>query len=254
LLTQNVALLDLEFHVNHILINETALHAEFWTGANDPHQAPYLSSASPARLKMLWRSLNSCKDFILTFLSYRNQDLFYLTAFIYPRLYFVFITLVKLVFLDSEGSGAGGSDQSDTWDFQSHPWSTIKVAKEADFQELAKQVLEKFTAVSTDFVGSDGQRDAMSNLASAMQILMAGYVQQKNGMQRALQSAETPTSSVEMAQELTEAATNSTTYSSVEAIGNGGDSGTFDKTLVWEDLGNMVWDDLLDNFTMGPFL
>src|ERR1700760_3960113 len=90
LLSQNAALLDLEFHMIRILINEAALYAEFWTCANDIHQAPDLSSLTATRLKMLWRSLNSCKEFIHTFLSYRNQDLFYLTAFIYPRLCYVF--------------------------------------------------------------------------------------------------------------------------------------------------------------------
>jgi hypothetical protein len=253
LLTQNVALLDLEFHIIHILINEAALYAGLWTSANDPHQAPDLSSPSSARSKMLWHSLNSCKDFIHTFLSYRNQDLFYLTAFIYPRLCYVFITLAKLVFLNSDSSSTGRSDQSDTRNFQGDPWRTINVAKEADFQELGKQVLEKFTAVATDFVGSDGQRDVMSNLASAMRILMAEYEQQMNGIQRALQSAEASAPAVEMAQKHTDAAADSTAYPSVEAIGYGGDSGIFDKAFVWEGLGNMGWDDLLENFTMGPF-
>jgi hypothetical protein len=253
LLTQKVALLDLEFHVIRIMINEAALHPEFWTCANESNQVPDLTSLSVARSKMLWRSLNSCKGFIHTFLSYRNQDLFYLTAFIYPRLCYVFITIAKLVFLDSDSRGVGWSNQSDTLDFHNRPWSMMNIAKEADFQGLGKRVLEKFTTVATNFVGADGQRDAMSNLASAMRILMAGYAQQMNEIQGGLHPAETSASTVEIIQEHTSAAVDSTAYSSVQGLGNGSDSGTFDIGFNWDSYSNTVWDDMLENFTMVPF-
>src|ERR1700749_3229396 len=96
------------------MINEAALHEEFWMIASDTQQALGLSSSPVARSNMLWRSLRSCKDFIHTFLSYRDQDLFYLTAFIFPRLCYVFITLAKLVFLDfdSDNRCGGEADQS----------------------------------------------------------------------------------------------------------------------------------------------
>jgi hypothetical protein len=252
LLTWKIALLDLEFHVIRITINEAALHEEFWTVAEDAHQVSNPTSPSAVRTKMLWCSLNSCKDFIRTFLSYGNEDLFYLTAFIYPRLCYVFITLARLVTLDSNSGAMSGLDQSDTRNFRSHSWSAMNVAKEAEFQELGKQVLEKFTAIATNFLGADGERDVMSNLASAMRLLMVGYEQQINEIENASRNAEVSAPTVEMAREQTHAAIGSTTYSTAQGTENGGSSSAFDMAFTWDSSANTVWDDILENFTIIP--
>ena len=196
---------------------------------------------------MLWRCLHSCKDFIHTFLSYQNQDLFYLTAFIYPRLSYAFITLLKLVFLEYYSSSTRRLDQSDTRDCRRRLWKTSNIAEEAEFQELSKQILEKFSAVATDFVGADGERDAMSNLASAMRMLMVEYDQQMNEIQGALRSAETSTSAVGMTQEYTGAVVDPIAHSSVQGVDYGG-NGSFDIAVAWESLANTGWEDLLQNF------
>jgi hypothetical protein len=228
------------------MISETALHDEFWTLATDSKQRLDSNSHSAARSKMLWRSLGNCKDYIHTFLSYQPQDLFHLTVFIYPRLCYVFVVLAKLVFLDSNGI-MSGLEQLNNSDADSCSWNTMNVAKEAEFQELGQKVLDKFTTVVTDFVGVNGQRDAMFNLASAMKLLMTGYEQQMTELQTMLQSRETSNSVIETPEEYDGSAVNSTPYSSVQGIGTGVDGDAFDMAFSWDSSANTFWDDVLDN-------
>jgi hypothetical protein len=251
---RTIALLNMELHVVRIMINEAGLHPVFWACASESNQASDSTPPSVTRSKMLWSSLNSCKDFIHTFMSYRNQELFYLTVFVYPRLCYVFITIARLVFLDFDSRGVGASpNQSDTRDFQSRLWGTANVAKEADYQRLGKRVFEKFTAVATNFIGPDGQRDAMSNLASSMRILITGYEHRMNEIQNAQYRPEMSGSEVEMIHEHPDIAVDSTTYSSVQEFNNGGDSGTFDIGFTWDSSASTIWDDILENFTIVPF-
>ncbi|KAH8893588.1 hypothetical protein GQ53DRAFT_626427, partial [Thozetella sp. PMI_491] len=78
--------LELELHIIRVIIDEAALHTELWDCEEDAHPTADGSLLHVTRAKMLSRSLASCRDFILTFLSYQNQDLFYLTIFGYSRL------------------------------------------------------------------------------------------------------------------------------------------------------------------------
>jgi hypothetical protein len=94
----------------------------------------------------------------------------------------------------------------------------------------------------------------MSNLMSAMRVLMAGYEQQMSEIQRSLHRPETSASGVEMSREHANAVVDSTAYSSVQGLHNGGDSGIFDLGFAWDSSDNTVWDDILENFTMVPFL
>lgn len=202
---------------------------------------------------MLWRSLMSCKDFIHTFLALPNDNLFYLTAFIYPRLCYVFITLAKLVFVESDGRGTNRSDQSeDIGHFQSSAWATLNVAKEADFLHLGKQILDKFSAVAVDYAGADGERDAMSNLAAAMTILMAGYEQQTNEEHRASNGAELVDSAAGMVPEHADGAVDFTAFQPGQ-MGNAGGGGALDTMFEWESPTRTAWDDMLESFSMSPF-
>jgi hypothetical protein len=235
------------------MINEAALHPEFWTCANDSNYASGSTSLSVARTQMLSHSLASCKSFVEIFLSYRTQDLFYLTSFIYPRLCYVFITIAKLVYLDSDGKAGNESAQTGTRDVQKRTWNNMNVAKEANFQGLARLVLEKFAAVSTNFVGAEGQLDAMSNLASAMKILMAGYEQQMKEIQGDSQRSKTADKAVAVIQEDADADADSIMYPAVEEFGNSAGSGRFDIGFDWDSSATMIWDNMLENFTMMPF-
>lgn len=202
---------------------------------------------------MLWSSLESCKAFVRKFLSYQNDDLFYLTAFVYPRLCYVFITMAKIVFLDVEHKvPALSSDPSSTQGSQNRLWNTLDVAKEAQFPQLSKAVLEKFTAVATDFADGSGQRDAMANLASAMRILIAGYEQQMSGMLGGLQKAETMApGGCETAHATDALAVDLDPYSSVSLV-DGAGSGAFDVTSPWNPTAS-TWEEILESFTMVPF-
>ncbi len=203
---------------------------------------------------MLWSSLESCKAFVRKFLSYQNDDLFYLTAFVYPRLCYVFITIAKIVFLDIEHKGpAPSSDPSSTQGSQNRLWNTLDVAREAQFPQLSKAVLEKFTAVATDFVDDSGQRDAMANLASAMRILIAGYEQQMRGIQGGgLLKAETIGPGRGETTHATDTlAVDLDPYSSFSLVDGAGGS-AFDVTSPWNPTPS-TWDDILESFTMVPF-
>jgi hypothetical protein len=161
-----------------MMLNEAALHAELWTS----HTSDESSSSNMlpvARTNMLTHSLNSCKAFINAFLSYGREDIFYVSAFIHPRLYYAFITLAKIVFLDPETTGANMSNTL------AGPtlWNTTDMAKQADFKNLAKQVLDKFATIATDFVSTDGRRDAICTLAISMKVFIAGYEQQMKDLQ-----------------------------------------------------------------------
>jgi hypothetical protein len=210
---------------------------------------------------MLWNSLHSCKAFIHTFLSYQNPDLFFLTAFTFSRLCYVFITLAKLVHLNLDGTSEDAlqlTSQSPTQDAQRHPWHTMNIAKEADFSVLATKVLEKFTAVATDFVGAEGERDPMWYLSSMVGILMSGYEKQMRGKQRAMLNAEALAKELDSAQKQIGTAIDSTSFpsqgtSSAASNGNFGASSLEQSAeLQWDSLDDMAWEQILDNFMMIP--
>jgi hypothetical protein len=239
-----IALLELEYHANCMTLNEAALHSELWTS----HSSGENSGANMfpvARTNMLTRSLNSCKHFIHTFLSYGREELFFVTAFIHPRLYYAFITLAKIVFLEYETSGTHMSNTLASPKL----WNTMDIAKEADFQNLAKQVLDKFLAISTDFVSTDGRRDAMCNLAASMKVFIAGYDQQMKEFQEIVQNSETSALPVEP--HLEQNSTNvSTAQLPIQDIGR--IDGDFD--MIWESVANSTWDwdDIMENFSVAP--
>jgi len=114
----------------------------------------------------------------------------------------------------------------------------VDIAKQAGFRELGKMALDKFNAVATDFTGPDGQRDAMSNLASTMRVLIAGYEHQMNESQGALGS-ETSHLAVQNEQEI-----NTSTVAPIQETddANGGDA--FD-VFAWEPSSNTAWDGIL---------
>jgi hypothetical protein len=231
------------------MINEAALHSEFWTSASDAEPS-LATSSSIARSKMLWRSLSSCQDLIYTFLSHRSEDLFYHTAFVCPRLVYAFIALAKLVALFSETKRVSES-QSVTSDFPNLPGSMADLINEVNYQELAKQVLDKFTAISTDFVGADGRRDSMANAASGMRLMIAGYERQIKELQTPLQGAEMSAPVDEIFKEDVDTV-GSTAYAYDQEIHDG--DGSFDMDFAGELPGNTFWDDVLDSFTIVPYL
>jgi hypothetical protein len=195
---------------------------------------------------MLWRSLSSCQDLIRTFLSYQNQDLFYLTAFVCPRLLYAFITLAKLVALHSE-NGAGGP-QSATSGFPGHSWSLLDFAREVNYQHLARQVFDKFTSVSAKFIGADGRQDSMANAASGMKMMIEGYERQMDKVQSPPRSMEMPATMGEISQQHLEA--NHTAYTRDQEV----DDSSFDANFTWEAPENTFWDDILESFTIVPYL
>ncbi|KAF2103559.1 hypothetical protein NA57DRAFT_53074 [Rhizodiscina lignyota] len=245
-------LFSLEFQVLCILINEVALHDELWNS----HPDPASNFPSITRSKMLLSSLNSCKSFLHAFISYQNRDLYYLTVFIIPRLYYVFITLLKLVFLDFDNRGEDNSQQADqtTPESQNQPWHMMNIAQESDFFALASRVLQKFTAVATDFIGPEGQRDAMSNFASAMKILMTGYEKQMNEKQTTMVNAET--AKMPDLEESSDTVVESTPYTSRGADNDDSnevlDLSSVDQ-LSWDLSDNILWDEMLNTFSMLPF-
>lgn len=239
----------MEFKAIYITINEAALHTEFWCSTNDS-QPVNASSSTVARSKMLWRSLSSCQDLICTFLTFQNQDLFYLTAFVCPRLLYAFITLAKLVAIYSENRVAGESETS-TLVMPNQDWSIVELANETNFQELAKKVLDKFTAISTDFVGADGRRDSMSNAASAIKMMIAGYEQQIKEIQISLQSRQMSVSEGAISNGAPDTA-GSTTYTCDYEIGGG--NTTFETDFTFNSPENTFWDDILESFTIVPYL
>lgn len=242
------AVLDLEFQVIRVIINEAALHSDIWTRLNVSYEGSEADLLPATRIKMLWDSMDACKTFIHTFLSFSSQDLYYLTALIYPRLCYVFITLAKLVFLNSETYNPEQSGESNLQVYQSSPWDTIRAAEAADFHSLASQVLEKFTAAAAMFSGSDGQRNPMSNLASAIKVLMARYEQQIGEVQGAWRTAQSSVLAMETAQNLSSEATDLDTHFQAQAMDNNV-HGVFDAQFGWDFLSSVNWDDMLATFT-----
>ena len=198
---------------------------------------------------MLWRSLQGCKDFIETFISLPNEELFHLTAFVYSRLCYVFITLARLVFLNTNQSTASTPG--------SH-WNIATVAKEAQYQHLGKQVLAKFTSIATDYIGPDGHRDPMSALASAMKLLLTGYVQQMNDFQKSGRFSE-PSDQAnggleQQQQQQQEYGGNVQIDNTTAAQASTADLDmNFDLDVTWDATASAAWDDVLETFTMSPF-
>ena len=213
---------------------------------------------------MLMGSITSCKDFVHAFLSLPNAQLFHLTAFVYSRLCYVFITLARIVFLDIP-QNRGVNHNPGLMQILNTSWSTAIVAREAQFQHLGKQVLAKFTAVATDYTGPNGHKDAMSALASAMKLLLTGYEQQMNDLQKSGVSTELPNRGggaleqhtqqeygVEMQGDDTAAAVASTTRTQRGSAMADLD-GAFDLDFAWDATASAAWDDILETFTMSPF-
>ena len=243
------------------MINEVALHNEFWNVPNSTSWASDANAPSIIRSRMLWHSFESCKAFIERFLSCRNPDLFFLTAFTLSKLCYVFITLAKLVQLDLDRMGEDASNPTTelrTPEADHSLGRRMTLAKEADFFFLASKVLEKFTAVATDFVGIDGERDAMWNLSSMMRIIMSAYERQMREKQKPILNAEVSAKELEMAQDRSGAAIDPASYSSRET-GTSGSDGTYGSSsleqsteIQWGLTDDIVWDQILDNFSMIP--
>ena len=197
---------------------------------------------------MLWRSLQGCKDFIETFISLPNEELFHLTAFVYSRLCYVFITLARLVFLNTNQSTASTPG--------SH-WNIATVAKEAQYQHLGKQVLAKFTSIATDYIGPDGHRDPMSALASAMKLLLTGYEQQMNEVLKSGASDRLPgytNGTVPQQHPQQEFGGNMQIDNTTAAHASTADLDmNFDLDFTWDATASAAWDDVLETFTMSPF-
>jgi hypothetical protein len=162
------------------MICEIALRDEFWNDSNHSSNSSTSSFLSVSRSKMLWNSLKSCKTFVHALLSLQNEELFYIAAFIFAKLCYVFISLANFVKLNtcwtSECISQPVSQQQGP-DNLLHPRGSIgavNMEREVDFVKLATQMRDKFMAVATEFAGPGGERDAMSNFAQRMQFLLSG--------------------------------------------------------------------------------
>ncbi|KAL7908504.1 hypothetical protein GGI35DRAFT_62245 [Trichoderma velutinum] len=235
---QKNTLLDLELLGIRIMINEAALHPEFWSHTKGEYQDTNQSHFPVSRIHMLCDSLQTCQEFIRTFLTFSSYDLRYLTVFIYPKLCYVFMTLSKLVFLDSGSNHAKDSGQPEHQASQTSLWEPVHVAAQADFQTLASQVLEKFTAGASSNSYFEGQRNAMSNFVFAMKLLMSRYEQQMNQIRKDWHNTEPLVLPIEIPQDGTAAAPNGN--------GNVPNIVNMDTAFSWELLASIGWEDSLE--------
>ena len=120
----------------------------------------------------------------------------------------------------------------------------VDLINKVNYQELAKQVLDKFIAISTDFIGDDGRRDSMANRASAMRMMIAGYERQISEIQEPLHSAAMSASGGHAN------SAGATMDACEQEVGDGDD--TFDMDFGWDSVGNTFWDGVLENFTIIP--
>ena len=252
-LTSHVALLSLEYDILSLLIHEVALHDRFWEDPKSLSAVSEINTLSSVRSKMLWSSLQSCNSLARTFLSYQDSDVFFLTAFAFSKLCYVMVTFAKLVQLELS---LASKDNSRTTEPQRQHW--INVVKEAEFPYLAVKVMEKFSNLATDFVGTDGERDAMWNLSSMVRIMVSGYEKQAGQLQRATLSSEVSTRELEGAQDRNDRATGPNSFHSQQAddpeenVPFGAPFLEQSSDFQWDRLDNIAWDQILDGFSIVP--
>ena len=253
MLTGHVALLTMEHDILGLMIHEVALHERFWEDSNSSSEVPDTNTLSSVRSKMLWSSLQSCNSLAHTFLSYQDSNVFFLTSFVISKLCYVMVTFAKLMQLELV---LASKDNSRTTDPQRR--HLISIVKEAEFPYLATRVMEKFRNLATDFVGTEGERDAMWNLSSMVRIMISGYAKQTGEIQRAMLNAEASTRELEWAQAGDDRATGPTSFH-IQETGYPDENSPLGATfleqstdLEWDPLENISWDQILDDFSLLP--
>jgi hypothetical protein len=220
------------------MINEVALRSEFWNHTGGEHHGFSRNDFPVTRIRMLCDSLQLCQEYIRTFLVFSSHDLPYLTVFIYPKLSYVFMTLSKLVFLDSDNCPPKASGHLELQNIQNSPWDPVRVGAEADFLTLATEVSEKFAAGASNYGDFDGQRSAMANLGSAMKILMLRYEQQMGQFRKGFLNTEQLAFSKEISQDNAAEAANE--------IGTMSNNTNMDMALPWDLLASLRWEETLE--------
>lgn len=205
---------------------------------------------------MLIKSIQGCKAVLSTVLSHDDWDIFFLTAYTFSKLCYTLMSLAKVGLAGIEEPWEDNSDSKNpslTQRYQRLSWPTTDVAEEVDFVNLARQVQEKFNALTTDFVSPTGQRDAMWNFSSIVSIILARYDKQKR------ERAKEPTMNTAMsghnsnltgttASDLS--ASTQTTERHSPDVALGPSFGEQDNGLQWEPLNDSSWDQIMDNLTM----
>jgi len=136
---------------------------------------------------MLWKSLECSEALLQRFISCPDSDLYFMTVFTHLKLCYVFITLAKLIRFDLrlmniDHLGATGR-------FSTPP--QMSFVRETNFPHLAPKILEKFTALATDYLGPEGERDAMWDLAFVVMMLTSGYEKEAAEVQEAMSKSKT---------------------------------------------------------------
>ena len=128
---------------------------------------------------MLWRMITMAKSCLQAFLSFQTLHLFHLTFSSWPRLCYVLIVYVRLIFFEITESSKVQAQQSNHRIFDSpleiNCWDPVLAAQEADMPRLVALLQEKLLAVTSDAVGSGRERDAMFYFGFLLKGMMAGY-------------------------------------------------------------------------------
>jgi hypothetical protein len=241
----------LEIQQVRMMIHEVAFHEEYWNDSNHSSIRSTTSFPSVSRSKMLWNSLTSCKASVNAFLAIQNEELFYMTAFTFSKLCYVFISLANFVRLDTCWTSECISQpvgRQQGLDGPLSPWQsigTVSMEREVDFHKLVSQMRDKFMTVATEFTGPDGERDAMHNLAQRMQLLLSGYENQQ----------KTTTSTAEQAQIDRSNHGSHAQETPSNEIGNDSMGASYfeeDIHLEWDSMSDKAWNRVLDSFMMYP--
>jgi hypothetical protein len=227
------------------MVYEVSLHDDLWAKSDQEAEAQptHLRPLSLLRSQMLWNSMQCCKALIQSFLAYSAQQVSSLTAFTYSRLCYAFITLARIGNMDlgTLSENCSGQIMPCGSVSQHHTQPALSLAEGLDFTHLASKVQARFTALATDFVDSQGERDTMAKLSNTMGMMITGFDRQMRDKRKQLVVNDG----------LDEVADNSFAEFNTETS-NGGLNDGFGQDFQWEGLDDVMWDQVLESFALIP--
>ena len=140
-------------------------------------------------------------------------------------------------------------------DSHTRPVHAVDIVSETDFLPLARRVRKKFSALTTDFVGPDGERDTMWNLASTMGKMISAYERQVGIGHGALDNVTVTAEGPHTASDAFTPAAQLSAASSLYQESAAAEEGSSIDNLIdfeWGGIDEMLWNQVLQDFTMNP--
>ena len=253
--------LDLGFISLSSLIAEVALHEEFWEGGVETSSSASHSNfaLSTLRCNLLWLSIQNCKRFLERLTTFSANQTYYIAYHTFTKICYVVIWLANLADLrmhfSSKEFDKGGSGVSQSI------CTMLDMAltdKEGELPGLTRQWLLKLKSMAAEIKTLDGEHDAMTMFALMLRPVISGYDRRIRDIQKSasIQLTEPfsiPTPIGEQGVEIAPLSSYISPENNVDIYESWMPNFSIHSADLQPDVfEDMVWDKLINDFTLPP--